>query len=152
MNPLKRPYRRKTLILNPEFQIRFGLYIVTLNLAAAAVLIVLYVKWLVSHLVDVLASAGLEGHPVLADVQVAGAILLSSLLALNILSFFLSLKHSHRIIGPIFRFERHAKDILEGKTESRIKLRDGDYFQELAGLLNQISEKIESLEKTGAKK
>ena len=51
--------------------------------------------------------------------------------------------HSHRMIGPTQAFTRHLKLLIEGKYKGRIKLREGDYYQNIADLFNELSEKLE---------
>ncbi len=140
-------HRRKTLLVNPDFQIRFGLYLTTLNLLAAAILIVLFTKWVVAQVLEALSNSGVQGHPVLGSIQMGGSILLATLLIMNLVSFFAALKQSHRIIGPILRFEKHVEELKQGKTESRIVLRDGDHFMKLAQLLNELTEQLEKAKK-----
>ena len=57
----------------------------------------------------------------------------------------LSIFVSHRIAGPVYRFERSAKVIAEGDLSLRIRLRKGDELQELADAFNQMTESLESI-------
>ena len=51
--------------------------------------------------------------------------------------------HSHRMIGPTQAFIRHLKSLIGENYRSRIKLREGDYYQNIADLFNDLSEKLE---------
>jgi len=44
---------------------------------------------------------------------------------------------SHRIAGPLYRLHRHMSEIGQGKIQSEVSFRKGDYFQELAGSFNE---------------
>lgn len=54
-----------------------------------------------------------------------------------ILSLTLGLFLTHRLAGPLYRFEQTIKAILSGDLSIRIRLREKDEFQDLALLLNQ---------------
>jgi nitrogen fixation/metabolism regulation signal transduction histidine kinase len=44
---------------------------------------------------------------------------------------------SHKLAGPIYRFERVCHELIEGNYDQRIVLRKGDEMQNLAGLFNE---------------
>ncbi len=70
-----------------------------------------------------------------------------------ILSFGIFL--THRIAGPIYRFEETIKNAMEGDLNIRIKLRWADEFKNLAcsinGLLNSLSQRLIKLKKASEK-
>jgi methyl-accepting chemotaxis protein len=45
---------------------------------------------------------------------------------------------SHKIAGPIFRFEKDIHRVAEGDLKNRIRIREDDQFQELAVSLNSM--------------
>jgi signal transduction histidine kinase len=45
---------------------------------------------------------------------------------------------SHKIAGPIYRFEKACNNMIEGNYSTEIKLRKGDEMQNLAELLNEV--------------
>jgi nitrate/nitrite-specific signal transduction histidine kinase len=51
---------------------------------------------------------------------------------------FMTVFFSHKIAGPVYRFENLCHSIIEGKYADQIKLRKGDELQNLAGLLNMV--------------
>lgn len=51
--------------------------------------------------------------------------------------------HSHRMIGPTVAFKRQIDVLLQKNYTARIKLRDGDYFQDLAELFNRLAEQLD---------
>lgn len=56
---------------------------------------------------------------------------------------FLSILISHKIAGPIYRFETAIQEILDsGDTSRRITLRKGDEFHTLAERLNRLLERL----------
>jgi nitrogen fixation/metabolism regulation signal transduction histidine kinase len=49
---------------------------------------------------------------------------------------FMTIFFSHKIAGPVYRFECVCHNLIEGKYTDQIKLRKGDELQNLSGLLN----------------
>ncbi len=50
----------------------------------------------------------------------------------------LTIFFSHKLAGPVYRFEMVCHNIIEGKYTDKISLRKGDEMQNLAGLLNEV--------------
>jgi methyl-accepting chemotaxis protein len=50
---------------------------------------------------------------------------------------------THRLAGPLLRFEQTARELIRGNLALRIRLRKGDELHELAGLLNEVLDTIE---------
>ena len=55
----------------------------------------------------------------------------------------LSIYLTHRLAGPLFRLEQTARELIRGNLALRIRLRKGDELHELAGLLNEVLDKLE---------
>lgn len=47
---------------------------------------------------------------------------------------------THRIAGPMYRFERYISDIASGRLYSDLKIRKKDQFQDMAGSLNKMTQ------------
>jgi hypothetical protein len=52
----------------------------------------------------------------------------------------------HRVAGPVYRFERHMQDVLDGYAVDPLRFRDSDQLPELAETYNQLLYKLEVLE------
>lgn len=50
----------------------------------------------------------------------------------------LTVYFSHRVAGPVYRFEKTCHEIIEGNYQQKIYLRRGDELQNLANLLNMV--------------
>lgn len=61
---------------------------------------------------------------------------------LGIIISSLSLFLSHRIAGPLFRFERSVEEITKGNLSFRISLRRRDEAKELAHMINEMIETL----------
>ena len=44
-----------------------------------------------------------------------------------------------RIAGPVYRFEKYLKQVIDGEEVGPCRIRDGDEFQELCELINQAT-------------
>ena len=66
-----------------------------------------------------------------------------AVLALIVGSALFSVYLTHRLAGPLYRFERHATDLAQGNLSLRIRLRQGDELQELARMINETIEKLD---------
>jgi methyl-accepting chemotaxis protein len=64
------------------------------------------------------------------------------ILVLGVVVSVFSLFLSHRIAGPLFRFERSVEEITRGNLAFRITLRKKDEGKELAGLMNTMIETL----------
>jgi hypothetical protein len=53
---------------------------------------------------------------------------------------------SHRFVGPMVRIRRSMHDLAAGKSVSPIRLRAGDYWNDLADDFNRLQQRIESTE------
>ena len=54
-----------------------------------------------------------------------------------------SLYLTHRLAGPLYRFEQTARELIRGNLALRIRLRKRDELHELAGLLNEVFDMLE---------
>lgn len=67
----------------------------------------------------------------------------------------LTIFFSHKLAGPVYRFEMVCHNIIEGKYTDKIVLRKGDEMQNLAGLLNEVinttNERLANLIKASSK-
>ena len=61
--------------------------------------------------------------------------------------FGLGLVLTHKIAGPLVAFNGRFKDIAAGKTGVRVRLREGDEFQEMAQNFNLAVERVEDSQK-----
>lgn len=50
----------------------------------------------------------------------------------------LTIFFSHKVAGPVYRFEKVCHNMIEGDYTDQIKLRKGDEMQNLASLLNMV--------------
>ena len=63
-------------------------------------------------------------------------------LVVGVVVIMVTLLVSHKIAGPMIRFEKDIKRIATGDLKNRIRTRKGDQFQELATSLNTMIDSL----------
>jgi methyl-accepting chemotaxis protein len=69
---------------------------------------------------------------------------LITILVVGIIVGIVTLLVSHKIAGPMFRFEKDIERIAGGDLKSHIHLRKGDQFQEMVKTLNTMIDSLNS--------
>ncbi len=136
----------RNFLLQPLLQLQLAIYTVGLTVVFSAILIaVTYFSFKQTYelILDVTnlpqdVADLVNEYVVNSAGWLAGAILLY--LVINILiTIFLT----HRMIGPTIAFRRHIRALMDGNFSSRIHLRKGDAFVEVAEDLNSLAEQME---------
>jgi methyl-accepting chemotaxis protein len=132
-------YFRWRYFIKPPLQTRFMLFVF-----AAMVGVVLFVAW------NIYFTLGKEifgeiSNPAALDLFGKLNVLLLKRLAIYIvLLVAAAIFLSHKIAGPIYRFEQSADEIAQGRLRHRVQIREGDEMRELQDKLNAM---VESLQK-----
>lgn len=58
------------------------------------------------------------------------------------LTFAVGVLATHRLAGPVYRFEQYIEGVLRGDQVGPCRLRKGDELQELCQLINQVTEPL----------
>lgn len=88
--------------------------------------------------VKLLVPYPLEDRIVAAEQVLAlGQVFWPAIAALIVASAVFSIYLTHRLAGPLYRLEQSARELIQGNLSLRIRLRERDELQELAGLLNE---------------
>jgi len=138
--------RRRHYLIEGNFQTRFVLRFVVVIvgstlLAAGALLLVFFFKYKywgadLNHLIIMVTPEGT------AEVYSLFKIVLLPILSANILIFCIvvpyALFYSHRIAGPIYRFEQSLEMLVSGETNFLIVLRKKDEFKYLSDKMNAL--------------
>lgn len=119
----------------------FGYCMVIFGLAFVLPYIVPALKLLSTNTVEDRASAATQllslvenVWPMLIEV---GTTMWPALVALVIAAGIFSIYLTHRVAGPLYRFQKSTAELVEGNLALRIKLRKGDELHDLADLANQ---------------
>ena len=135
----ERPYKRKQYLVDRGYQLRFvtRVFMAVLAVAVVSSLVSTTLLWLNMYRADLESQT-----PLIASlIAVATTLLIELLLAIPIV-FFLGIRQSHRIVGPMNRLKRTLEAIGTGDFSQRITLRQGDALEDLAKSINQMVESL----------
>jgi len=140
MSQNKHPYKRKHYFIKKEFQFKFILKFCLLILAG--VIISTSLLFLFSQ--GTLTSSFHQSRLVIKNTAVAilPAVIYTNLITLGLISLaaiVVTLFVSHKIAGPLFRFEKDIKEIGQGDLTKKIGLRKKDQITDMADSLNKMT-------------
>ena len=134
------PYKRTQYLVDRDYQLRFVIrgFLVILAVALLSALCATGLVWLTLY------QPELESRALLFSclLTVSIMLLMEVLLAIPII-FFVGIRQSHRIVGPMTRLKQTLDAIGRGDFSQRIILRKGDALEELARSINQMAEGLE---------
>ena len=140
MSQGKKPYKRSHYFIKKDFQTKFILKFCFLLLAG--VIVSTGLLFLFSQ--DTLTSSFQNSKLVIEITAMAilPTIIYTSLITLALLAIatiIVTLFVSHRIAGPMFRFEKELKEIGEGDLTKKISLRKNDQAEILADCITEMT-------------
>jgi len=124
---------RKRYIIKKGFQLRFMIIVIVSMLLIALVTSLSIYSAVMQTLVAQFHGENLA----LIKYAVTYKLFIRSLLlivAIAIMSVFIS----HRIAGPVYKFERIIRELAQGKKVEEFRLRKRDEFYELATAINDL--------------
>ncbi|HPM77234.1 MAG TPA: hypothetical protein PK961_09095 [bacterium] len=127
--------RRRRYFIDKQFQSKYVALLVVfiVALGAAGILI--------------LMVGGNEPVPAeSAQSDLNGAIIAMLMVILVFVAFTIwsGVRFSHRVVGPVYAFNRHLNWIKEGNYTRNLQLREKDEFKNLAASLNSMQEALRS--------
>lgn len=130
-------FKRKQYLVDRNYQLQFVSRVFMVVLAVAIISLVVSSVLLWSHLYrpDMTSQT-----PLITSLLAIATMMLVELLVAIPLVFFLSLRQSHRIVGPMNRIKRLLQAIGSGDFSQRITLRKGDALEDLAKEINQMAQ------------
>ena len=134
------PYRRKQYLVDRGYQLRFvtRVFVVVLIVAVVSSLISTGLLWTNMYRPDLEQQATL----IAALIAVASTLLIELLIAIPLV-YFLGIRQSHRVVGPVNRIKRVLEAIGAGDFSQRIVLRRGDALEGLAKSINQMADSLQ---------
>ncbi len=138
-------HRRRQHLIKKKFQLGFSLKFFLLIIAEAIILS--FVFWYLAHNTLITGYQGsslkIENtshffypdiiYAVIAVVAVTGLVGLAGFIFI-----------SHKIAGPLYRFEESLKEVGRGNLAHRFSLRKGDQLSQLADALNDMTSTVEA--------
>jgi len=142
-------FKRRQTYIKKDFQTRFIVKFVLILVAGGLLSVGLTFLNTQDSLTAVYANSRLTiQNTSLAIMPSVVFTTLITTLALGVVVIVVTLLVSHKIAGPMFRFEKDINRIAQGDLQSRIHIRKGDQFQEMAMALNRMVESIAGRLKT----
>ena len=132
-------YQRRRQLVDPAFQLRFvtRLFMAVLAVAATSSLVSSVLLWKQMYV----PGQGPQVTLIVSLIAVATTLLVELLLAIPVV-FYLGIKQSHRIIGPMARIQQALEAIGRGDFSQHVTLREGDVLVELAEAINRMAENL----------
>ena len=136
----------RNFLLNPSIQLAFALNIIVLSVFfVIGVAFVIYFQ-LGDLIQNILNIADFDTKTLVAlqgdwdkTLIWLGLFMSSFIILLTILCVL----YTHRLIGPTVAFKRHIDALKAGNYGSRVNLRDGDAFEDVAQKLNELAKTLE---------
>lgn len=137
--------KRRNHFINREFQTKFMLKFCLLILAGG-VLSVLLTMWSSQ---GTLTSSYDGTHLAIEKTSLAilPSVIMTTIVTtciISIIAVVVMLFVSHRIAGPMYRFESDVEAIAKGDLSKKIRIREGDQFESLVGNLNTMVTNLNS--------
>ncbi len=140
MSQQERTYKRKNYFIKRGFQSKFILkfcLIILIGMIFSTGLLFLFSQ-------GTLISSFQQSRLVIKNTSLAilPAVIYTNLITLGLITLatiVVTLFVSHKIAGPLFRFEKELKDIEKGDLTKSIKLRKKDQTTDLADSLNKMT-------------
>src|SRR3989338_4264453 len=133
------PYRRTQYLVDRGYQLRFvtRVFVVVLVVAVVSALISTGLLWMNMYRPDLEQSTTL----VAALIAVATTLLIELLISIPLV-YFLGIRQSHRVVGPVNRMKRVLEAIGAGDFSQRIIVRRGDALEDVAKTINEMAERL----------
>ena len=128
---------RKQILVEKQIQFHFAKFVIIFSLATAVITSSAVFFTSFTLLGERLASVYPQGRliEVFRQVWIAfGGIILISIPII----FYLSIRFSHRFVGPLPKIYRVLRDVGEGNFNQEIHLREKDELRELASVINSM--------------
>ena len=139
-----KPYRRKNYFIKKSFQTRFSLRFVVLILLEAAL-----IAGLLLYISKGTLTTGYSGTELRIEKTASFfyvsflLILLIASVAVGLVGMLVFIFYSHRIAGPLFRFQKSLQEIAGGDLTGRIHLRQKDQLGDLGESINLMAQAMD---------
>ena len=148
MNQAQASKKRIRFLVLPAFQIKFMMYIICFAVFGIAVLYASNYFYF-ERLITQGQELGLApDHVYFVFVENQKSLLNMTFFSVSVVVFggliIAGLALSHKIAGPVYRIQSYLKSLyLEGEPPGKLKFRDGDFFPEVADLVNGLVQHYE---------
>ncbi len=132
------PYKRKQYLVDRDYQLRFVTRLFMAVLAVAAISSLVATGLLSVYMYQPELP---QQTMIYCSIAIALTLLVELLISIPVV-WFLGIRQSHRIVGPMNRIKRMLEAVGAGDFSQRITLRKGDALEDLATSINQMVETL----------
>lgn len=138
--PQQPSFQRRTIFIKKNLQLRY-MALIILSVLCGLLIMALELTATLNDLFD--------AYPVLVQPIYDEFIPIAASFGYKILIYLLfvvliSAILSHKMAGPVYRFEQTCKAIAKGDFSQRVRLRQGDQFMELQDEFNRMMDTVEN--------
>lgn len=130
----KPAFQRKTILIKKGLQYRY-MALITMSVLVAFLIVGLDLIWTLSKFVNERPMM----QPMLEEMASMGPLFLIKMLMYMVIVLIMSAVVSHRMAGPIFKFEKSCATLAEGDLTYRVWLRKGDHLEDLQEQFNNMA-------------
>ena len=140
MSQEQKAYQRKEYLVDRDYQLRFvtRLFIVICGIAVASSVIATGILWKNMYRPEL----DQQTHIVSALIGVAVILLIELLVAIPIV-YYLGVRQSHQVVGPVKRMVKTLEALGSGDLTQRIVVRRGDVLEDVAQAINQMADSLQ---------
>ncbi|MBU2574038.1 MAG: hypothetical protein KKH28_08190 [Elusimicrobia bacterium] len=130
-------FQRKTILIKKRLQYRY-MSLIIMSVLLAFLIVGLDLMWTISKVVNEHPMM----QPLLEDMFSMAPLFVIKLIVYLIIVLIVSAVVSHRMAGPIFKFEKSCSTVASGDLTHRVYLRKGDHLTELQEHFNNMVEAV----------
>ncbi len=132
-------FQRKTILIKKGLQYKY-MSLILVSVFIAFLIVGLDIIWTISKFVGEHPMV----QPLLTDITDMAPLFGIKIFIYLLIVVIVSAVVSHRMAGPIFKFEKSAKTLASGDLTHRVSLRQGDHLTELQDSFNLMAESLQS--------
>ena len=134
------PFQRRTIFIKKSLQLRYMLLIVTCVLCGLAIM----GMELAATLNDLFDAYPVLMQPIYDEFGSIVSAFFYKIAIYILLVIIISAIVSHKMAGPVYRFEQTCKAVAKGDFSQRVHLRKGDRLTDLQNEFNKMMDVVES--------
>lgn len=138
-------FRRSKYVVQREMQLRFAGFVIVFVVAASLITGITIFYTTLFMLGERLADVYPQGRLIAIFRNAHIAMAVNLILILPII-FWVSIRYSHRIVGPLPKIYKALNEIRDGNFNAKVTLRKNDELQELADLVNEMAKSLKDKE------
>ncbi len=134
-----KPFQRKTIIVKKNLQYRYML-LISFSVFVAFIVMSLDMMWTISKVVNEHPMM----QPMLDEIFSMAPLFTVKIAMYLLIVIIVSAVISHKMAGPIYKFEKSCQTVASGDLSHRVFLRKGDQLMELQDSFNEMVSKFHS--------